>query len=365
MQTFNFGIAQPKIEALKTRINNLLELTMARVAAHISSPGIYVLPADPACLERKLHQFYLSLNSAERAAFITKTNVFNNNTVQQNRAKYEDLLDLNLKTGGSVLEQIKSFPLPEKYKFTASESDVFSAPASKRKISGNKQPILGSNNIQPTGATPRTLTLFLEKVKCIDPQDVIKDEIFFTGNTTDTLGRLGDIPITSTGKFKKGDSKQLALKLKDFDLREPGFFPQNFLLNFLMFDKDSKKNEADIIRIKDILFEVGAWGLAIANLMLVISFITIAAGQIPVGLAIFIAGLAVEVITLFTLMTSGIFEMLQADFAENIVDFFVFDLPPLSVGEFVDVTKRAVLVGSRKGNLKGNYDITFRWERTA
>lgn len=366
MQQIHFGIAQQKVDMLRARVGHLLELTVARVSAHIQMPAAYPVPNDPNALEHKLLTFYQSLTQAERKKFIDTTNVLNSNTQQANRQKYGDLMDLDFKNSSSILEQIKSFPLPEQYTFTHAEAEAITGARKKHNLSGKKIVSAVNRNAQPTILAPRTLTLTLEKIKCIDPQDLIKDEIFFTGFTIDALGIETPVATTSAGKYKKGDSKELSLKLKDFDLREAGFFPQNFLLSVLLFDKDAKnKDDEKINRIKDLLIDVGCWGLAVADVISIGGFITVLAGGTTVATALIIGALAIGAISIMILIAGGITALRAADFSETILDFFIFDNPPLAIGEFVDVTKRAVIQSAHDGLLKGNYDITFRWERTA
>lgn len=353
-----------KEAAFQLRLKNALDLTFAKVAAHIHAPQQYAMPAGAGALEHKILRFYQLLNPKGKEAFLDKTNVLFTQSAVANRQRFEDLLDNDLTSSVAMLDQIKAHPLPEKYHFTQKEAEELNA---KVKKFNNAKKSLLSSKIQPQQIVePQTLSLFLETIKCKDPQDVIKDEIFYAGFTINSLGVNEPIPFTSAGKYKKNDEKQLQIKLRDFDLQAAGFFPQDFLVGLIVFEKDSKKDDEIIKFTMELIQDIGLWILAVADALAIGSLFVALGGSLPVGFAMAITSLAMGAVGLLIIGVISLVNGLRlAEISIQVTDRFTFPDPPINIGERA-LNKHAVTInGSLIEAMKGHYDLTFRWERTA
>jgi hypothetical protein len=349
---------------LQQRLKNVLDLTFAKVAAHIKSPQQYAMPADNAALEHKILRFYNVLKTKEKETFLEKTNLLFNHSAAENRKRFEDLMDMDLKSSSTMLDKIKTHPLPAKYHFTDKEATAIIEKSAKLK--SFQKPKSGLKIAPQQAGEPRTLSLFLESVKCKDPQDIIKDELFFSGFTVDALGVNEPIPFTSAGKYKKNDVKQLQIKLRDFDLRAAGVFPQDFLLALFVFEKDSKKDDERLKFTMELIQDIGLWVLAAADVIAVAALIVTLASTTPVGMALIIASGIIGAVGLLIIGVISLVNNLRlAEISLQVTDLFTFPDPPINVGEEVINTHPVALAGSLSGVLKGNYELQFKWERTA
>ena len=92
-----------------------------------------------------------------------------------------------------MLDKIKAHQLPEKYHFTQKEVEALNAKVNK--FNTSKKSALSSKILPQQAVEPQTLSLFLETIKCKDPQDVLKDEIFYAGFTLNAVGVNEPIPF--------------------------------------------------------------------------------------------------------------------------------------------------------------------------
>ena len=331
----NIRTTQPEIKqvALQQRLKNMLDLTIAKVAAHVKAPQQYAMPADSSALEHKILRFYNVLKPHEKETFLAKTNLLFNQSATENRKRFEDLMDIDIKSSTPMLDKIKAFPLPVKYHFTEKEATAIIEKSAKLKtIQKTKS---GLTIAPQQAAEPRTLSLFLESVKCNDPQDVLKDEILFSGFTLDALG-----------------------------VNEP--IPQDFLLALFVFEKDSKKDDERLKFTMELIQDIGLWVLAAADVIAIAALVVTIASTSPVGMALIIASGVIAAIGLSIIGVISLINNLRlAEISLQVTDLFTFPDPPINVGEQVINKHQVVLAGSLSGVMKGNYDLQFRWERTA
>lgn len=362
----NFRKANPgaKEAAFQLRIKNALDLTFAKVAAHIHAPQQYAMPTGSGALEHKILRFYQLLKPKGKTAFLAKTNVLFTQTEAANRQRFEDLLDIDITSSETMLDKIKVHPLPEKYHFTQKEAEELNAKVNK--FNTSKKSVLSSKILPQQAVEPQTLSLFLETIKCKDPQDVLKDEIFYAGFTINALGLNEPIPFTSAGKYKKNDEKQLQIKLRDFDLQSAGFFPQDFLVGLFVFEKDSKKDDEIINATLELIQCIGLWVLAVGDVLGVASLVVTLAGSMPVGFALAIVALAMGAVGLIIIGIINLVNGLRlSEISIQVTDLFRFEDATINIGERV-LNKHAVtLNGSLFESISGSYDVTFCWERTA
>ena len=362
----NYRKANPgaKEAAFQLRLKNALDLTFAKVAAHIHAPQQYAMPTGSGALEHKILRFYQLLNQKGKTAFLEKTNLLITQSAAANRQRFEDLLDIDITSSGTMLDKIKAHPLPEKYHFTQKESEALNAKVNK--FNTSKKSVLSSKILPQQAVEPQTLSLFLETIRCKDPQDVLKDEIFYAGFTLNAVGVNEPIPFSSAGKFKKNDEKQLQVKLRDFDLQSAGFFPQDFLVGLFVFEKDSKKDDEIIKFTMELLQDIGLWVLAVADAIAIAALVVTLGGSMPAGFALAIVALSMGAVGLLIIGIVSLVNGLRlSEVSIQVTDLFRFQDATIKIGERV-LNKHAVTInGSLFESISGNYEVTFRWERTA
>ena len=356
-----FGITEAKAEFMKTRLNQMLELTLAKVEAHIKSPATYPLPNNPKSAERLLLSLYQRASKQKQSSFFEKVETVTTLNPTQMQQRFGDLAAVDLKSDKACFEQIRAIQIPETYRFTELEKNKLTTTVEKkytgklsigRKIGAKKTPP------QPIGLNPRTLSLFVDSIECIKTQDVFKDEISITGFTIDALGQSNVFQRINVGKIKKEETKQIGIDIKDFDLRAAEVFPQNFLVGFVVSDKDlaSEERDGDIALILDIL-SIAITEIGVA--MMLLSAIPVLAPIGIVGLITAIVGVGLNV---FGYIIPSI---ALADFSEVVSDSFIFNIPPvIPIGAAFSRQLNFEMHGALT-KIKGNYKLNIRWERTA
>lgn len=364
MNTYRTKTTHTKHALLQERIKNTLDLTFAKVAAHIYAPQQYAMPADNNALENKILRFYRILKPKEQEKFLLSTNLLFNQSAAANNKRFEDLMEIDLKSPVAMLEKIKAHPLPEKFHFTEKDIEIFNEPVSR--FVNLQKPKTGLKVALQQVIEPQTLSLTLDTIKCVDPQDLIKDEIFFSGFTIDALGNNESIPFTSAGKFKKDDSKALQLKLRDFNLLSAGFFPQDFLVGLFIFEKDSKKDDVQLQITMELIQDIGLWILAAGDAIAIAALAVTLGGAMPAGFALAIVALAMGAIGLLLIgIVSLVNNLRLAEISIQITDQFTFDTNTLNPGQFVLRKFNVDLIGSTIQKMTGKYEITLKWTGVA
>ncbi len=169
MNSYRTKTTHTKHALLQERIKNTLDLTFAKVAAHIQAPQQYAMPADKNALENKILRFYGLLKPKEQEEFLLTTNLLFNQSATANNKRFEDLMEIDLKSPVAMLEKIKAHPLPEKFHFTEKDIEIFNEPVSR--FVNLQKPKTGINTPLQQVIEPQTLSLTLDTIKCVDPQD--------------------------------------------------------------------------------------------------------------------------------------------------------------------------------------------------
>lgn len=361
MRYQELGIPEAKAEFMKSRLNHMLELTMTKVAAHITSPSTYPLPDDEKSAEHIVYKLYQSLPQKKQATFISKTEAIRVLNAAQMQQRFGDLAAVDFKSTKPCFEQIREISIPATFRFTEAEKSQLKI-KSKQKFGGKlnigNKLVAQKNPAQPIGLNPRTLSLILDNIHCVKTQDVFKDEISIVGFTVDALGQGSAFGRVNVGKIKKGETKQLGITLKDFDLRAAGTFPQNFLAGYILRDKDlaSEERDGDIALILGFIaaaiFEIGFGMMALSTIPVLAPLEIFALLSMLVGVGLYIFGFLIPAMTI-------------TDSSTVITDNFVFDIPPvIPVGTAFSRQINSEIRGSLL-NIKGNYQLNTRWERTA
>ena len=98
MRYQELGIPEAKAEFMKSRLNHMLELTLTKVAAHITSPSTYPLPDDEKSAEHIVYKLYQSLPQKKQATFISKTEAIRVLNAAQMQQRFGDLAAVDFKS---------------------------------------------------------------------------------------------------------------------------------------------------------------------------------------------------------------------------------------------------------------------------
>src|SRR5215216_1200308 len=110
-----------KLNWLKERVSRVIDMSLERVVAHNENPQYYPLPGDNKSLERALHRLFESLPARNKKKVIDKVNkTLKANSTERNRI-YGDLAEVNFRSSASLVEQVKSKPLPSNIKLTQAD----------------------------------------------------------------------------------------------------------------------------------------------------------------------------------------------------------------------------------------------------
>ena len=350
---------------IKSHLSNSIELAFTKVAMHIKEPTKYPLPTDHKSFEQILKKIYTQFDSSGKNKMIERYAKIPDANNLQTKRKYGNLLNIDLSSKKSIFEQATTLITTDDIQLDASELNSFEKllqphlPKGRTKHAATKT-LKGT----PRGNAPGTLRLSLEKIKCVDTQDVRKDEISIKGFTISSILENEEIEETSLGKFKVAEEKVLNTLIRDFDLREANTFPQTFIAGIFVIERDTKKDDATLERTIDIASQVALAALVagqLGGLGALAALIT----KIP---PLLVASLVFVIVTLAIAILIEIFgvivpQLRLSEVSQELQDIFVMDINTLGVGESESNTFNAQLTGTNFLKLKGNYDVTVKWER--
>jgi hypothetical protein len=369
MKKVNLGKAAPKVELMKKRMQDAMDLTFAKVAAHVNSPANYPLPTQKKSLEVALHDLYKALPKKGQKNFLKKGNEILSAGDAKRKQQFGDLASLDYKSKTPFSEQIKKMALLQHLVFTNDELEDFSKKMPAQKTRRKTSPNVSTKEGKTTRGAKRSISLSVEKITCIDTQEKRKDELLLDGFFVDALGETTFINQIDVGDIKQGDEIPLGAKGKitDFDLNAAGVFPQTFTGGFFVIEKDLITNQEIINKI---FFAIGvACGVlsGIALTMLGVA-IGLGAAQLYPAAAAVMTAFIVTAIVIGGLLVLGLLISLtvEGDFSNTILDLFTFDLNPLTlqIGESEIHNQDATISGFIKKRT-GKYTLEIQWLRTA
>lgn len=355
MNTIAYGTATPKIEMVKERLLKTLELSMAKVAAHINSPAAYPLPVNTKSVERAIFNYYSILPKSKQKHFFDKSNAILSGGEAARKNKYGDLANLDFKSKTPFFEQLTTLQTPAQLKLTAAEqADLIKHTEQHvfRQKSVNK---INIPHPKVAALPPRTLKLSLQTLTCNKTNDVHKDEITINAIVFDALGRRTEV-IRDLGKFKKEDSKTINLQLQEFDLRAAPTFPHQFIATLFLMEKDWFRNEDDQYVLLALLGVIGEAMITVGGILIDTIVIT---PLVIAGFALLISGV------LFMWTAAFSFSMID-DFSPVTTDTFVVNSDTqLNLGETLNRTLNFTILKNSTLNPKGDYTAILQYERTA
>lgn len=362
MQKIQFGSAQPKLELIQNRIFQSIELTFAKVALHLSDPQQYPIPANSQTLEQAIKKYVSKLNTDEKNYFIAQGKTIALSPTASRLSKYGDLSTIPFDKAVSIIEQVKTMPLPPAMKFDENDKhEIFRRNKHIRELETTND-----NHVRvPRGAQPKNLRLSIDRLHCIDPQDVRKDEIQIKGFTVSAINQRLDVNTIELGKFKSGDDIAVNKTIIDFDLREANVFPQRFFTGLFLIDKDSKKDDEKLQAKIDLHADVSTYALALADVLGAVAIALVFTVAVE---AIIITGWVLFALAAIVAVYSTVFghflpQLRLSEVSNQISDAFSFDLQTLAPGQF-EIRKFDVdLIGSKFEKMTGKYELSLKWAR--
>jgi hypothetical protein len=342
----------PKVNFLRQRISNAIQLSLEKAAAHINAPNKYPLPAGKESLEYAIADLVKDLPKRRRDKFLDKMNAALTANAAARQQKYGDLSKVDLLKGISVAEQVKAIAVPENMRIT--EADMAGIKLPVKPIAKTKVAPAGAivPGRQPQQAVPATVLQFaIENITCVETNDRRKDEAVFSALVTDSTGALQEKNNFFAADFKEGDSKSpgAAGNLFDISLEDSsvGGFPVSFAAGVFILEKGLFRGDDSAEKIGSILRLVGKL-IATASL----GTLFIPSAGLPLSLAIVGVGAIITII--------GDIMLFGGDAVSQVIsDELVLEAPPL-VGE---TFARTLEIGFLEdGFIKpGKYAVAVRW----
>ena len=362
MQKIHFGSAQSKLELIQNRVLQSIELTFAKVALHISDPQQFPIPSNSQTLEQAVKKYVNKLPEDEKNYFIAQGKAIAQSPSASRISRYGDLSSIPFDKPASIIDQVKTMPLPNTMKFDENDkNEIYRRNKHIRDLEAtNDKP-----ERVPRGAQPKTLRLSIDRLHCIDPQDVRKDEIQVNGFTVSAINQLLDVNTIELGKFKSGDDIAINKTIIDFDLREANVFPQRFFTGLFLIDKDSKKDDEKLQAKIDLHANISAYALALADVFGAVAIALVFTVAVE---AIIITGWVLFALASIFAIYSTVFghflpQLRLSEVSNQISDAFSFDLQTLAPGQF-EIRKFDVdLVGSKFEKMTGKYELSLKWAR--
>jgi hypothetical protein len=300
-----------KLDFLKDRMKKIIDISLERVVAHNEKPKDYPLPGDSKSLERALNKMFNALPKKNQKQVIEKVNKTLKAPAAERKRIYGDLADVNFRSSASMVEQVKSKPIPSALKFT--EADL-NAIRGMLKRNPTKPP-------KPQQAAEATeMSFIVNSLTCVTPTDLRKDEVNLAGFAVDNLGAELELAPFFVGKFKKGETLSLGGNGRAFSFKlTEGQFPKTFIAGVFLVEKDLLRNSDFINGL--ILFCTAA-SIALAAVSVVMLVVGLAGG--PVTAAMLISVLVAE----FLLGASAsILAKMLDDVSTVATDTLTFDAP--------------------------------------
>ena len=223
----------PKLKALANRAAKILELAFQKAAAHDDRASKYPLPGDTNSAEAQAYRLLKDLPLVRRKALKKHLMEGVEASASQRQLKFGDLSKVDLKSRTSVMDQVRTLPVPASVRMTA--QDIDRARMSVERLS---LPVAGQAQALPF--VPTAMLARITQIECVKPSkqlEIGKDEISVSAVLVDDLGNVTASPPFDAGKFKKGERKPFQHVVCSFNLAG-GVFPKSFAVLYSVKEDD-------------------------------------------------------------------------------------------------------------------------------
>jgi hypothetical protein len=338
----------PKLDYLRQRIQDTVQLSLEKAAAHLTNKTKYPLPAGKESLEYAITDLMKLLPKRKQDKFLDKMKEALNATPSAREQKYGALSSIDFCKATAIVDLVQALPVPDEMRITEKDLAII-----KKRF---KKPVVTSAGSKSTGR-PRqaiqgtVLQFAVENITCVETNDRRKDEVTFSAFVVDSTGAQQDRSNFFSADFKKGDTKSpgAAGNLFSINLGDStgGVFPASFAGGVLITEEgifdggDKTKRNGAILRVV---------GKVIATAGIPISFIP----GVGLPLTLTVIGIGTIIIALGDVMLFG------GDINSQIIpDELLLESPPFAGETFV----RTVELGFLDDGFiqKGKYSVALRW----
>jgi hypothetical protein len=325
-----------KLQKLSRRLQQTIDLTIEKVVAHNEDPKKYPLPAKAKSLERVFHNLFEELPKKHRKAVIEAANkTLKASGTERNRI-YGELAAVNLRSAVSLVDQVKTVPVPASLQFT---------PAEQKELMTKMKQLVPKPKRKPTVARAAVdaveLNFTVQTLTCVRPTDLIKDEVSIAPFVIDNLGTSLEATSFFVGKFKKGDSAAVSNGTLQVSLNN-GEFPKTFVGGFLLIEKDLLRASGLVLALSAFLY-----GACAALVTTALFLIPGAPATAPLIVALGIAGI-------FSGIVASVIRGMSDDLASSF-DVLTLDGPVASETVFDRTIDTSI------GDYKGRYKAAVEW----
>ncbi|NOT48514.1 MAG: hypothetical protein HOP17_12285 [Acidobacteria bacterium] len=348
---------EKKLELANERVRNAIDLAFEKAVAHRENPAVYPLPAGAKSVERAFHDLLSAMPNNQRKKVIDRVNATLKASPGVRSAKYKDIVNVDFHAAVPIGEQVKAMPVPATMKFDESEAEGLLAKLRSKAgpSTGKSGAKAGKAKIAPRQAVVATnISFVVDTMTCLNPDDLIKDEISLAGFSIDTNGTESRLAPLFVGKFKKNDTLSLGGNSKLFTLPiDPVIFPQTFTAGLFIIESDWTSNQELLNKLFD-LFVVISATISILFLPIFVLVGTFAPALVP---AVCIALGAIVVVSMIGKITVT---LIGDDISAAVTDTLVIE----NKVEIGDAFARALTIGQGRdpeNSFDGQYTLSARW----
>jgi len=360
----NKAVLERKIELARERTINVVNLAFEKAIAHRENPSKYPLPTSNRSVERAFHNFLEVVPKAKRNKIIDKVNETLKASATTRSSKYKDIVNVDFRSKTAIAEQVKALSVPEELRFNEAEGNEllarFHQRADKKALKKREGKFAAGEGAarqsQPQQAAVATKVSFVvDTMTCLNPDDLMKDEINLAGFSIDVNGNNVELAPRFVGQFKKNDTLGLGANGTLFTLDiDPLLASQSFTAGLFIVESDLV-SDPEVIRKLGLLF--AAIGVAIAVVAVALMVVSVfVAPVISVAMAYFLVSLSFA----FQVFSLQLIPLFGDDISLPITD-------TLLVEEKIDVGEsfaRNLQIGKGfdpQSTFDGKYTLAARW----
>ena len=281
-----------KLKAVERIAENTVKLGFEKAVSHFENPGMYPLPQGEKNLESAVYDLLTVLPKKKRNKLIDKVNELLKAPADKRKQTYGDIVNIDFRSNESIAEQVKK--KYENNKFSFNENEAESLINSLKTLNANI-----NLPVPQQAASAGTLGFFVDSMTCINPDDVLKDEVSLGGFIIDSLGNTTELAPRFVGKFRRNETVSLGVNNKLFTVTiDPLLQQQTFTANLFIIESDLVANEDALFKVILVLAII-AFTLGLVAFGIVIAGSLGAAVTFTQFIVTFISGVGLGIITRF------------------------------------------------------------------
>lgn len=259
----NSGAAD-KLKAVEKIAENTVKLGFEKAVAHFENPAMYPLPAESRNLENAVYSLLNALPKKKRNKIIDKVNELLKAPADKRKQEYGDIANLDFRSAAPIAQQVIDLPAMKQYRLSESELENLKQKFSSTNAAAKKP-------LPQQAAASTRLSFFVDNMTCLNPDDVLKDEVSIGGFIIDSLGNTTELAPQFVGKFRKDETVNLGANSRLFTVNiDPFLAQQTFAANLFII-------ESDLVENKDALIKAVVVVAVISTTILVVSLGILAA----------------------------------------------------------------------------------------